>query len=345
MSASFSLKSLLTNFDLLTYIETNFSYKTVTGSDEYRICCVACGNPNFKLYVNIDKKLFNCFTCDFSSKNKDLFDLVAKHEGISRSQAIKQFASTFRRTVPDDLKLSDELDITYAPTELSIVQFPSGLPKIIEDTPGWDYLIKRGMTPEEITNCNIRFTDRDLYITHNGKITGNMKNRVTFPVYGPPGLVSWQGRHIDSSHIKDKYFSCPGSDLSKTLWPFVPPHDKTAIIVEGTFDALAVRRIARSSSYATFGKKISREQIALLKTWGVEELVVFFDKKDALPQIKNTVRECKNHFAKVSVPDYSMWPSGVDAGDCLHIGTKIIYDALETRIDSYSIEYTKFCLI
>ncbi len=342
MSKHFSLKNLLRNFDLQSYIDTHFDV-IHTNNGELRVCCPSCGNTNHKMYVNLDKRVFHCFTCEFSSHNKDFFDLVSKTENIPRGRVIQQFALTYRATTPTELVLDVE-EVAYTPQEgVRTVSLPQGLPKLTEG-PGWTYLLDRGLTPEEIKSCNPYFTDQDLLVFNSKKkCAGNLKNRVVFPVFGPPGLVSWQGRSIEKD-TKVKYLSCPDSDLSKTLWPFVPPHNATAILVEGTIDALAVRRIPKVSAYATFGKKLSNHQISILKDWGTEHVVVFFDKKDAFRQIVAKVEVLKSKFKYVYIANYTDWPENTDAGDCLKKGIAPIESAINNKVDVYSHEYTEFLI-
>ena len=342
MQHRFLLKNLLKSFDLQSYIETNFNYKT-TNTGEYRICCPACGNGHYKMYVNMDKRVFHCFTCSLSSHNNDFIDLVAKTEGVSRPKIMKRFVTAYKPTTPDDITFDIDEEIHYKDTGIAKIEMPKDLPKTAFGGPGWQYLLSRGMTPEEIKSCNTHFTTQNYPVKNSkDKISGNLQNRVVFPVFGPPGLVSWQGRLIVEGQVK--YLSAPESDLSKTLWPFVPPFEKTAIIVEGILDAVAVRRLPKASSYATFGKKLSSHQIEILQAWGVENLIVFFDKKDALPQIQRVVEDTKNKFKSVFVPDYSKWPNGIDAGDTLKSDITPIELALTNKIDVFSNEYMKMII-
>ena len=54
-----------------------------------------------------------------------------------------------------------------------------------------------------------------------------------------------------------------------------------------------------------------------LKAWGVEEVVVFWDKKDAKNEIIRAIPELQMHFKRVYVSRMRTWPSNKDPGNML----------------------------
>ena len=173
----------------------------------------------------------------------------------------------------------------------------------VVESPFWEYLYSRGLSDAEIrgmeTHC-IPLTRCQL-MGDDGSYRGDLGRRVVWPVREPTTkkLVSWISRTIKSNYTRsDKYLNCPDSDLSKVVWPPTPPTNGVAVVVEGLIDAVALRR-AGWFAYASFGKKISTEQFRTLKSWGVTELVIFFDKKDAKKEMLKTAEEAKMYFSKV----------------------------------------------
>lgn len=357
MSDSHTLRRVSDAFDWDTYVELNYSCK-YTSRGEYRICCPSCGDTKFKCYVNPDKGLFNCFKCRFKTGNKDVFDFVAITEGIPRGKAIMRLLMDYTPTTPDDLRgaLEDRLD---GPEEAPVAgirtihSLPLGVKKL---APGasqrhWDYLLSRGLTTEEIQDYQTYYVpQKSLEIKgRDGKYRGNIGDRVLWPIYGGAhDLVAWQARTIDPNYRRgDKYIGCPDSDMSKTLWPYVPPYGDTAVLVEGTLDAIAVRRLNKTSSYCLFGKSVSREQMQLLKAWGVKNVILFLDKKDAKREIEKAAEELQMFVNKVFVLPLNDWPKTQDAGDCLRsgeYGTQSIEKALDEKVDVTSMAYTKWQL-
>jgi len=179
----------------------------------------------------------------------------------------------------------------------------------------------------------------------NDRLRGDIGRRILFPVYGGDhDLVSWLARAIDDR--VPKYFNAPDSEASRTLWPYVPPRGKQGIIVEGLVDSLALRRHG-FASYATLGKKISYDQIELLKRWGVTSVVLFWDKKDAKKEMLKAIETLKLHFDEVLVPDFTEWPADKDSGDTLNWepGVALLKDMLTNKlIDVNSLEFATWQL-
>jgi len=314
-----------------------------------------CGDDQYKLYVNPVKRRFCCFKCSFTSGKNDTFDFVSKAEGISVGQAVTRLIREYAATTPDylDIIQDDEDAITPRAAIKVLNGLPEGATLLSSRTgataPFWDYLVNRGLTPDEIlaVRFHCMLETRAPLMDSKNKYRGDIGRRLLVPVYGGNHrLVSWQARTIDPSFMgHDKYLNAPESELAKTLWPYVPPYGKKAIIVEGVLDALSVRRVPETSSYATFSKKISNEQIQILKDWGVEEVTVFWDKKDAVKEIKKAVPELQMCFKKVNVLWLNDWPKNTDAGNLLaeSDGADKIKHALDDLVDTYdSLEFGKW---
>ena len=323
------LRKVRTEFDFKSYLEEHLSIK-YAGNGEMRICCPSCGDQKYKCYVNDDKKFFNCFKCDFTSGNYDVFDFVAVVEGITRSQAMLRLAREYTTTAKSWEELAAETgshyvdeDETSAPSPIKTLDSlpESAILMTDKEDPEqerfWTYLTDRGFTDAEIRAVKAHCIpgERCYVFDENKKLRGNIGNRILFPIYGGANkLVGWTARAIDGA--APKYFNAPDSEANRTVWPFVPPIGSKCVIVEGILDALAVRRTG-FSSYATLGKKISVDQIYLLKEWGITSVILFWDKKDAKREMLKAIESLKLHFDEVLVPDLSNWPNDKDAGDTL----------------------------
>lgn len=346
------IRNVKQQFDWDTYVRTNHTVKS-TPSDELRICCFVCGEDKFKLYVNPVKGTFCCFKCDFSMKHHDVIDFVAKSENITRHQALTQLVREYAKVTPPDQEWEEQV---VASAELvpevkahadirTIPRLPEGLKPLLkgddESDLFWTYLTNRGITPDEIRAVGFHYSPASSLrvLDSKGKFRGDLANRVVIPVYGGDHrLVSWQGRSVDPKCGKgDRYLTAPESDLSKTLWPYVKPHGKHAVLVEGVFDCLSCRRVRDLTVYATFSKKISVDQILLLKSWGVEEVTLFWDKRDAKPDMLRAIPELLMHFKRVFVVNMDGWPVDQDAGNLLADpeGPVKLKQTLDNRIDTY----------
>jgi DNA primase len=235
----------------------------------------------------------------------------------------------------------------------------SGLPKgakllsarTDESSKFWDYLVNRGLTEREILGVRAHYIPSASCVVYDTKNRrrGDVGNRLVFPIYGGDNsLVSWQARVVDPNYQgHDKYLTAPESELTKTVWPYVKPHGTSAVITEGILDALAVRRLPQVSAYSTFSKKISLEQMLLLKSWGILEITVFWDKRDALKEIVKAIPDLQMHFKKVYVCRMTNWPAEKDPGNMLAEiqGSDTIMEALNDRVDTYdSLEFARWQL-
>lgn len=347
-------------FDWESYVHEHHQVKT-TASSEMRIDCINCIDRKKKLYINPDKGVFYCHKCNFNSKNYDVFDFVSKTEGITRFQAMTKVIREYSETTPDEDELEDQLqgsrstDRSSAVTPIKTLdRMPEGLYKLEDITPKnakfWKYLVDRGLTKEEILSVGFNYTPLASLPVYgsNGKYRGDLADRVVVPIYGGNNsLVSWQGRSIRPGE-RMKYLSAPETEMAKTVWPYVPPHNNKAVLVEGIYDAIAVRRLPKVSAYATFTKKISLEQMLRLKSWGVEEVTVFWDKSDASKDMVRAVAELVLHFKKVYVSWMRGWASCDDAGSMLAdpAGAGKIEKALADVVDtSNDLEFVRWQLM
>jgi len=343
-------------FDWSDYLTQHHEVRQ-TGTSEARICCIACDDHEHKLYVNTSSGMFICFKCGFSTKEHDFIDFVAKTEGITRGQAMLVLKRRFIPTVPLSIDANSLFHVEAVSPHAGI-QTIGSLPKEAvrlterndESADFYDYLIARGLTPNEITITQTHYVPNTVCpLYKDGKYKGDIGRRVMWPVYGGDGdLISWLARTIDPNYPgPTKYLNCPGSDLAKTFWPYIPPHGKRAILVEGLLDALSVRRMGSSASpYATFGKKIGEDQIRLLQSWGVTEVVLAWDAKDSKPEMLRAVQSLSSRFSHVFVIRYDDWPANTDAGDLLkaHNGVDVLQKALGTdQVLSYtSLDFLKW---
>ena len=352
------MRKVRKEFDYRDYVEGMFSTKPANNG-EMRICCPNCGDSKYKCYVNNEKKHFNCFKCDFNSGKYDAFDFVAISEGIDRGDAILRLTREYAATAPSWEAIIDEckgnpvdVEESHIPAIKSIPHMPSSSkpltsPDVEEEKPFWDYLLSRGFEPAEVLAVQTHYiAAEDVPIFDSvGKRRGNIGRRVLFPVYGGDHeLVSWLSRAIDDRF--PKYLNAPETEMARTVWPYSPTSKKRIVLVEGLIDSLAVRRLGHAA-YATFGKKLSTDQIKLLKGWDVQEIVLFYDV-DAKRDMRNISEQLKIHFTKVFVPDFRNWPKDKDAGDTLSKswnGAELMKDMLENHlIDVNSMEFAAWTL-
>lgn len=372
MSGSKVLRRIAEDFDWQAYIETHFDYKAGNGKNgrEYRVVCPSCQNKKQKCYVNAEKRLFNCYSCQFHTGPNDVYDFVAQTEGLSRGKAILKLLNEYEPTTPDDNIFLETLQHLWvkpqepeleAPEIRSITGLPPEARKLTPGDPEGALFIRylveeRGLTEREVVAMQTHYVpDKSLPVYNETfsprKFIGDIGQRVLWPIYGGDNdLVSWQAREVppvflgepDRKESDQKYYFCPDSDAAKTFWPYVPPHDDHVVLVEGILDCLAVRRLgAPWSAYACFTKHLSEEQIKVLKKWGVKRVTLFWDKRDAKDAMVRAASHLVMRNLEPYVCDLTNWPTEVDPGKCLKLpdGDAMLRETLSKRISVEDIGY------
>lgn len=351
------LRFVRKNFEWQSYIEEHYEVKYATNG-ELRINCPSCDDHKYKFYINPDKKVFHCFKCDFSTKAgyKDVFDFVALTEGMSRGAAMLKLLKEYRPVTPDNIEaaVSGALDATPESQVKFKHPYLESLPEVCVPIQAsddadefWAYLEGRGLTESEIVyTLQAHVVPDQSYEIYgnNGKLKGDIGRRILWPLYGGDHkLVSWQARSM-AAKDQVKYFNAPDTDISATVWPYVPPHkNSTVVLCEGVLDCVALRRLDKAfSAYACFSKHLTHDQLKLLHSWGVERVILMWDQ-DAKRAVVNASKLLQVYF-QTYVPDFTTWDAGVDCGDCLKLpnGLELMKSAVENAISVTSIDFLKW---
>lgn len=243
---------------------------------EIAIICPLCDpihkNNKNTLYVNADSGSYICFRCkhiasrggeDHNKRIKslgkllDLLGLSTSKESLlggdiptgSLSDIRQKIASIGDREIMQEIGKPIELPVGFR-TDWKA----SGIGSIV-----YRYLKSRGLSKEIIHRYQIGFVAR-----------GDLCGSAIFPVYMNKELRFWQARHIVFPK-GEKYFGCPGVKSHSMLYRYDQIITKKIILVEGTFDALAVNGVA------LFGKVLSDTQVALLSKKRIKYVDILLD--------------------------------------------------------------------
>lgn len=263
-------------FDILTYLDDKSIEYTAKGRNTSEgwisIKCLWCDDPSQHLGINLVAKTFSCFRCSIKG---NAVTLIAEIEHCSRKKAYRitreyiDFDAKIKRRHRDDTHV-EEVKLMHLSKEFSVQHI--------------QYLTNRGYDAEYLIR------KYDLYA---GGLVGDFKFRIVAPVYLDGEIVSLVGRDItDKSDQRYKALSVSKSKLpiKSTLYN-IDSIDKNVVIVEGIFDCWRIG----DSCVATFGTKVTPEQILLLK--GVGNAFVLFDAdaKDAAEKLSSTLSGVVNH--------------------------------------------------
>jgi hypothetical protein len=351
-----SIYEALELLDLEGWLETNnTSSIKKAGGDERRIeVCPKCLDNRHKLYVNVQKKTWICFNCDWGRGKTSIIDFLASVSNKLKSEIYSELLKT---VIPSDTtSLVTKLEDIFNETPNCNFNIPE--PKEIElpGTNNWNsltthpvlnYAYSRGLTPEMVSYLQLRYSDK-LPTSKGYEVTGPW---LLFPVFFGKKAVAWQGRRVGSN--KDpKYFG--NANIKEWLWPlsdlfFQFYKNKTVILTEGVFDALGFLSVG-IPALCTFGKSLSSMQLQLLQELHPSEVAFAWDL-DAYKSTLNIVDKVSHIFSKISVITFdevnNKSSSKVDAGDAL-VNVDVadyIKNAFSQRIDTKSSKFFQYRML
>lgn len=255
--------------------------------------CPFCGGSSWKVYLNRDSGLGNCFHGSCGERFNS-FKFVKQLVGARNSLDLKALLQTIA------------LELGWQPprkaAELPVVEQEWQLPDCsqlpLSDGRMPVYLTNRGVTPEIAKAFDLRWSARGWfnYIKADGSKSGQFYgSRIIIPVYDLDGsLVTFQGRDA-SGKAERKYLFPPGLPGSGAF--LYNGHrgkgKKKAVLVEGAFDVIGAETALRAFAIddavlGSFGKHLSRghdesqeSRFLRLKRLGLEEVRVMWDGEKA----------------------------------------------------------------
>jgi len=257
--------------------------------------------PSF--HVNRDRGFYYCFGCGAKG---DVFDFLMQTQGIDFSESLRILG---RRTgievsAPSrqDLKKRDLFELN----KIALKYFRDNLNDEIIN-----YLLNRKLTRESIDKFEIGFaldswdsflkfaiakniSEQELLDAglirknDNNRTYDYFRNRIMFPIKDYLGrVVGFSGRVIDES--LPKYLNTSETTIFKKaelLYGLDTAkqsirNTKTAIVVEGFMDAIALQQTGFDNAVAALGANLSMQQAIALKRLDVNLVYLAFDADEA----------------------------------------------------------------
>jgi DNA primase len=294
MSKHDDFQELIETLDMESWLDREgVKYRVTRGSRGTQLNvkeCPCCGNSSYKVYLNADNGLGNCFSGDCEKKfNKWSFvrsylghlpnrDVIEHIKEVAREQG---WRPSRKRAV-----------VTNLETELII---PESLALPI-DGRNLKYLENRNITAEVASYFGLRYSHigEFRYLDEDGKKQiQNYSKRVIVPIFDLAGdLVSFQGRDITNKADK-KYLFPPGfASTGAHLYNGQNAVGASRIVIgEGAFDVMAIK-IALDEEMAlrdivpvgSFGKHLSMggensqmEKLMALRERGLKQVTFMWD--------------------------------------------------------------------
>ncbi len=264
---------------LLDQLSKKISLRKFKESGWVEADCPFCGKDgHFGLFFDVKSGYksggYKCFKCD----EKGTLKYLIKYLKIDYSFG----------------ELHDEVpDIYYYDIKDNLST--TSIPKEYKNKQHYDYVLNR-VKDKDITDMAM----------FGGVPYGFLKDYCIFPIKDVKDFSKnhgFVGRDI-TGESAIRYFNSKGSKFDKLLYGLKSGETKNAILVEGIFDALSVERAVKRygdvNGYATFGKKISTDQINKLLAIGVENLFFMYDA-DALKEVMKYSSGSLGKFNSVNV--------------------------------------------
>lgn len=247
--------------DLLKFLETILGkYKEYGSGEECYFHCKFCKNPTPKFAINIVSGKWHCWHCNM--KGGRLYSLLKKL-GCSHTQM-----DTLRGILQD-------LPAYVAPTnEVTIVpSLPDEfVPLVHKKNSIFErhvelYLQSRNISSLDIERYNIGYCE-----------TGEYRNRIIIPSYDDRGMLNY----FIARDIFDSPYRYKNPPFSKNVVFFENQinWNYPVVLVEGAFDAIAVRR----NAVPIQGKIINQKTLVRIMESGCEQIYLALDS-DALREI------------------------------------------------------------
>lgn len=251
--------------------------------------CPCCGNTKYKVYINAETGLGNCFAGGCQEKfckwtfiraslpHASFRELVDHIKDVARRQGWRP-KKTVRVAVNMDTKLV----------------LPDSIP-LPHNGRNLKYLINRGITDAIAEYFHLRYSHTGAFTyEHEGKRrVQNYSRRIIIPIFDLAGdLVSFQGRDI-TGEAEKKYLFPPGfASTGSILYNGQNAHRAKHIVIgEGAFDVAAIKMAFMQDAglydiepVGSFGKHLSGgsensqiAKLAQLQRGGLEAVTFMWD--------------------------------------------------------------------
>lgn len=282
-------QEILDKLDMEYYLDREgIEYRSGSGSrgPQFNLrTCPFCGSDSWKVFINQESGLGNCFSGDCEKKfNK--FGFIRAHTGLSTFETFEHIKAIGAEIGWQPARKS----VIAVVNETRQLKMPHSLELPINGR-NLAYLQNRGITLDIARYFHLRFCKKGLfaYEQDGQKRFMPFDMRVIIPVFDLDGvLVSFQGRDI-TGKAERKYLFPPGFAVTgEHLYNGHNVHHTERVIVgEGAFDVMA-QKIALDQDQdlrdvvpiGTFGKHLSEHQLhrfVELQKRGVKEVTIMWD--------------------------------------------------------------------
>lgn len=267
--------------------------------------------PSFT--VSPIKQIYYCFGCGAGGS---VFNFVMKRDGLSFPEAVRALGSRCGIEVPERPMSAEEKEKIGVREKIFLANrlaadFFSQTLKGPAGAEALAYLFRRGITEatidrfglgyapdawDAVSGClashrvpvDIAVSSGLLIAKETGRYYDRFRNRIVFPIRDTAMQVSGFGGRVMDDALP-KYLNSPETPVyhkARSLYGLPAAREgirqsKTAFVVEGYFDVLALFQSGITQVTATLGTALTRDHVRLLSRCGAERFVLVFDSDAA----------------------------------------------------------------
>lgn len=316
--------------DFLDYEGIEYRETSGTSGEQLNIKeCPNCGNAKWKVYLNAEEALGNCFVCGTTfNRWSFLKDYLGTHDRVQVRRYLDTMLRSFGYRPKKKMKVLAETDDLEA-------KLPQSIPLPDRKGKNSPYLEERGITGEYAKRFNLRLCQygSHVYIRDGEEAHQRFDDRIIIPVFDLKGdLVTFQGRDVTGT--SDRKYLFPAK-LPATGRYLLNGHEamalraKEIIINEGAFDvmptAIACDRFPemhRVVAVGSFGKHLSDTRTGdsqidalrkLKREGGLESATIMWDgERAALLSALDAASKIKGVGLQVKI---ALLPAGCDPNE------------------------------
>lgn len=250
---------------LLGFVESAIGKGKQTSGKNYAFYCPICQHRKPKLEVDFDTEFYHCWTCQPALKGRSIVSLLKRLKvSEDKIREVKRY-SKYKDTEKPKENLQ-EIEVKLPADFKLLSEYSSG----IKAKHYLHYLRSRGISDRDILKYKIGYSD-----------TGKYRNSVIIPSYDKDGKLNYFiSRSIEADTTRK--YNAPKCDKKSIIgFESYVNWNVPIVLVEGIFDAIAVRR----NAIPLFGKSITEGLMKELVKSEVKIIYICLDKdaiKDAL---------------------------------------------------------------
>lgn len=276
--------------EVINILNDTLGIGTSMKNDEQAHHCPFCHHHKKKLQINLKTQQWHCWVCDAKGKR---IQRLLKRLNVNTHKLKKIYEIYGDDYVIYSKETEDEKVELRLPSEFkSLLKVPDGFnptfKKVVE------YAKQRNLTTEDIRRYNIGYCDG-----------GHYAGRIIIPSYDSDNRINY---FIARSVFPNESFKYKNPPVSKNVIMFENQinWDEPITLVEGVFDAMAVKR----NAIPILGKFIPKKLNEKIYKNGVKSINIFLDE-DAQGQALHYTMQ----FANQGINTKNIIPIGKDASD------------------------------